>query len=650
MLEQFDLLDQFSRTLVKQQVDIIEFAESDEYCGMQMYPRQRVLLKLMFLQELDGYDEDVLNEWIESTNSGGEVTIVPNIRERVEYLRENDYPHFNTIQLVGGRRSGKGHMTAAAALYKVWNVIQLDNPAQYYGLPQGKDMYVGVVADSQEQAKRFQYSDLQNWIEHCKPLVDEGLLGPVLAETISIYSPNDRERYEALRRKGVQVDKKASIVVAALPKNAGTVRGSASIVLIFDEMAHWRPGESKISDNQVFEAAEPSIRQFQKDAFLFANSSPYSKTGKFYELFGDAIKMDGDRPVFMNHLMIQMPSWEMYKDWEKDRRFHRAIVVDPVYDEILANAEKANPESFKVEYRGQFAEVLDAFLNPDRVDEMFDPRLHHELLGRRLRTQHGPANPFIAFKGHADPSSTTANFGIAIGHVEEIQEERTNAQGESYTVNIPHVIFDFINAFRPEDFENHTIDWLEVIPVLKDLLNRFRPYEFTFDQFESDAPMQILSKSLQDMGIPEVQIFEVTATAPKNKRRALDFKAALNLGRVHAPNPVGDDNERMLALGRDELKFLVDKNGRIEKQDIGPVRTKDIADCIMEVTHALVGDYLQNELAGGDMQLGGQGGYSIGGVMSGSGSDAFSEFYSSYTPGRGDASIDRLRGRRTPKR
>jgi len=39
-----DLISQFGRSLVRKKVGIVEFCESDEFCNMPLYPRQRVLL------------------------------------------------------------------------------------------------------------------------------------------------------------------------------------------------------------------------------------------------------------------------------------------------------------------------------------------------------------------------------------------------------------------------------------------------------------------------------------------------------------------------------------------------------------------------------------------------------------------------------
>src|SRR4051812_39377832 len=107
------IFDQVASLHVKK-VGIEEFAESSEYCNRPLYPRQKVLLKLMFLEELSGEEEDILNLWINGGRDGTEITISSDIRQRVDMLRESGYNHFREVVLVGGRRSSKGYVTGIA--------------------------------------------------------------------------------------------------------------------------------------------------------------------------------------------------------------------------------------------------------------------------------------------------------------------------------------------------------------------------------------------------------------------------------------------------------------------------------------------------------------------------------------------------------
>jgi hypothetical protein len=601
-----DLISQFTSSLVTEKVGIIEFAESDEYCGKPLYPRQRTLLKILFNEELDGYDEDVLNQWIKGDN---DVSIAPGIRKRIEYVRSNKHPHFRLVQFVGGRRSSKGHLTGLAVAYKVYTSTLIEDPLSFFRVPKGKKIHFSILAGKLEQAKETQYSDAYDWIVECKPLKDRKLINKGLAESITVYTPTDLRRIQSLRNSGMRMDKDmASLKVQAFGANPGTLRGIASLVAVFDEYAHILSGEYKQADAALWQALTPSLRQFRQNAMIFTNSSPYNKQGQFYKLYEEALKMDGDEPANMNHFMMQFPSWELYRDWEKDRHFYSVgpVVLPPEEDPEFAQEERNDPEGFKVEYRAQFAEVEHPFLNPDMVDRAFDTTWHYKMLGRPLEPTRG-AMGFMRYKGHGDPATVSANFGIAIGHVEEIDNPDTGNK-ES------HVVFDVVNAFFPDDFENNTIDYLQVTPTIVDLINAFRPFEFTFDQYESTYLIQSISKEIAKNGIP-VNVYETTATKALNMQRANSFKTALNLGRVHVPHPTsykGAGANNPIELAQFELKFLREVNGRVDKQTFGPVKTKDIADCLMAVTDTLIGDTLW-DAPSFDMALGAPGGFSIGG-------------------------------------
>ena len=215
------------------------------------------------------------------------------------------------------------------------------------------------------------------------------------------------------------------------------------------------------------------------------------------------------------------------------------------------------------------------------------------------------------YKFHLDPSSTTAGFGFAIGHTEEFPDKDGDA--------VQHVIFDLIKRWNPKDFPGQTIDWGVVINEVIAYADLFRPFEITFDQFQSAEPIQTLKYSLMERGIEGCAVYVAPSTLESNWFRAETFKTALNHALVHAPadvtvmDPYGPDQE---------LKFLQQKNTggrypRVDKQDIGPVQTKDMADCIMEVVQTLIGNHLQtlmrHRAVDAVMAPGAQGGFRIGG-------------------------------------
>jgi hypothetical protein len=996
------------KNLAVSRIGIEEFAESDNFCDKRLYPRQKLLLKLIFLEELSNHEEDVLNIWISGGRGGSEIKISPNIRDRVNYLREKGYSHFREIALVGGRRSSKGFCTGMALGKVMWDTLQLQDPNREYGIDPDKDIYFSCVAGSEKQAQQFQFADFIGTVGSCSAF--EPYLMKSLETEFRVATPEDLRKQAQLRTRGSKLQRDiAKLRGNALAANAGTLRGSATMAIAqpmfskvwtpkgwttigelqpgsiitgsdgksqkvlkihprgvqpayrvvlsdgssticgadhlwnvnqkdrkvktkplidlfddlykkngehshakwrlpkqpvvegdyklplplhpyllgvmlgdgsmtqrvakfyntdpsiieaisqvlptghvikfrsgigydlvseghknliiralkevgawghlapvkfipercfelsshdrlsllqglldtdgsvsgtsvrfgsssldlaegvialvrsiggyatlhvshrensviignralkpqgeffevcisgldattlfrsevkknkacryiryterhrrivaiesvedtemqcitvsnedglyltddlivthncIDEMAHMIPGESKASADEVYKAATPSLDQFGKDAIILCNSSPYSKVGMFYERHMEAMKeynpvyepgetikgaKDSDNKTNGSPFLftLQYPSWALFEGYKHRQskfqpnfKFRKAITVSPDWDPneldamgklvysdedrsaiVTQRAEEAsNPESFKVERRGQFAEVTDAYLNPELVNRMFagvpdgrDDNGRIILLPYNTNWGQGATNLF-KYKAHLDPSSTTAGFGFALGHPERYVDHQGN--------EVEHVVFDIIKRWNPKDFPGETIQWSYVINEVIGYIDLFRPYEVTFDQFQSAEPIQTLQYALQERGIDGCRVYVKTATLEHNWFRAETFKTALNHSLVHAPNDTTD-----LELASNELKFLQEhrtggRYPRVDKQSFGPVQTKDMADCIMEVVDGLIGNVLAQTMRERASQAvfapGAPGGFRIGGDQGGS--------------------------------
>lgn len=599
--------DNIRREFSQRDVGIEEFCTSPEFCGKTLYPRQLILLKLIFLEEMSGYEEDVLDQWIRGE---GGVEISPKIRERRDWCREQGYSHFSEVDLVGGRRSSKGFLAGLAATRVMYETWKLGDPGTYYGIDPDKEIYFIAVAASLEQAKQNQFADMVSSATRCQAME----VGKVQEESFTIPTAADQQYILEMRNRGIKVGRDFNkLRCKPLAANADTIRGSATIVYIFDEMAWMMEGNSRSSAAQCYEAAKPSTAQFGKDSLIFCQSSPYTKIGKFFDRAGeDAHELYKDQPAFPSLFAFRFPSWELYRDYRRNPRLKEAVMVSPDLDpDTLIERdrikcidaqfeEKANPDKFKVERRGEWAEVINAYLNPAKVEKAFCK----SYMDRPIRMQTSGTYEY-RYKGHADPSSTTAGFGFAMGHLEYFP---SGTQGALE----PHVVFDCVQRWDPGDFVSSTIDQLQVMDEIAVWIQTFRPYEFTFDQFNSQPLIQYLRQSLNEKGIGGVRIGEVVATKQKNWQRWETFKTALNLEMIHIPSDCPD-----AAYAAQELKFLQEKAGRIEKQEIGPVQTKDVADAMVEVVFSLLSSavgWSAGDLGNLSPAMGGQGGYRIGGM------------------------------------
>jgi hypothetical protein len=225
-----------------------------------------------------------------------------------------------------------------------------------------------------------------------------------------------------------------------------------------------------------------------------------------------------------------------------------------------------------ISHNSHWAAAMNAYLNPLRIKQMFS----YEIDGQRLQMQ--ARGKFAQmYAAHGDPSQVGKNFGLAIAHATE-----PDANG------MKHVIFDRLHFWRPGDFEynDFEIDYIAIGEYFEtEVLDAFRPALLTFDQFGGPETMQRLRKHVKAKRYPSrVDIRERTATHPLNWKMAEAFKAALNMGLLHAP---------WYEQAELELTFLQDKgNRKVEHPDSGPVQTDDVADAMINVVYSLIGSQM----------------------------------------------------------
>jgi hypothetical protein len=848
--------------------DPITFVIGEQWLDRgNLYPRQATLLKLFFLRDdlFTEYDHMVLNEWIASFASTGNNGVQTDIYRRIAFLKADGYRWFREILLVMGRRAGKGHISALAFAYVLWNYLSKGDPQGFYGVDPDKQLACFIFAGKKEQAKLNLFGDLYNVITSGPCFTS--YISRAQTDSLTVYAPHDFIRMRKLAERGLDSGRDMATFLFQ-PKESTMMagRGPASFMQGYDEMAHvvasganrsaeevycldpetrvlcadliWRPikdlqagdelvgfdeepvepgGQRKlrhatvrakwktrgaalritfedgtgvvcspnhrwfrVSENcnsgkwvkagytrrdgsagsatrlmvgdyirhlvdpwetdtsheggwlagildgegwvsspkssafkigiaqnpgMVLERAErllkefgfeyarlakhpsrksvcenlevrgiadvlrllgqlrpvrlleksrgvwdgktprgytkhkrivsieelpeqdlidietstgtfvaeglvshnsastPALDQFGKDAFIVEPSSPWQKTGQFYENYQHALEVDEETgaPVYPEVLMIQLASWDIYKDWERAHEielFPAGFTGDlgeyehgdlprlrplkgsiQTYDLAMQRLERANPETFKVERRSDWANVMDAYLNENKVKQIFQPWMGRpERYGRPTLEMQESGLLIQTYKAHADPSKSNCNFGFALGHAEEAEDGTL------------HCVFDKIHHWEPQNWDDGIVDYDEIGEYMVDeIAHKFYPDEITFDQFNSVATIQKINKRLlNEPGPKQVTAYERTATKELNWSRAEVFKTAINMGLVHAP---------YYELAETELSFLIDKGNKVvDHPDSGPVQTKDVADCMFEVVYYFLGKQIQKML------------------------------------------------------
>jgi hypothetical protein len=592
--------------------DIIEFVTSPRFLNQRIYPRQATLLKIIFLQDwlFSSYDYDVIDQWAsgfalpppERRKPGdplyyeGYEGVQPDVLDRIDQMKREERRWFREVINVAGRRGSKGYIGALCGAYIIYCFWSLHNPQEKFNVARAKKLTAFVFAAKREQAKVNQWQDIADVVQDSPFFARWVPKGGVRAESLHLQVPEDRNRQRRRAAMGIDGGDLASIVVVPKESTKTAGRGPASFLQYYDEMA-WIVREYSSADaGEVYDSATPSLDQFRGWEFIYCGSSPWQMLGRFYELYLEGLQIDphSGEPMRPERLVLQLPSWGLYEDWDRAhllprvgfqtrKKFHCIEFNDgrtgyhpfptmgnppQLYDEQMRREERSNPETFKVERLARWATALDAYLNPDQVREAFGRWGDREI----VQEERGIHNR--EYVAHGDPSSSGANFGYAIGHAEGPDER-----------GLRHVVFDQIGAWKPQDFPDHRIDYVYIKDQWVEKIKAFVPTSVSFDQFSSAPIIAFLRQDVEAANLwRRVEIFEKTATKAENWKVAETFKTALNLGLVHAPYD---------ELAYHELIFLQDMgNHSVDKPSSGPVQTKDIYDCLSIVTYLLIGDEL----------------------------------------------------------
>lgn len=549
--------------------DIVTFATHKSFCGKRLYPRQMTLLKLIYLETetMTDYDREVISGWAETFKDFHRpVGVQPDIWDRINYLKSNNFTHFPHVQMVMGRRASKGIMGGIVGAERIAWLYSLGSWQQHFNQVPGQVAEVMVVANSLSQAVTRQFRDIRNTVLNCEYLRPH-IVSDKQTE-FYIRTPGDEQTIAENKIAGITTEREIATIYCKASSSVSTSgRGGTAIAIFYDEMAHMLAGTgSTKTGEEIYDAFQPSLDQFGSAAMTYLASSPFSKIGKFYELYQQGritmdeynqregklktstfieeaaaqdIDVDPDEvsaavaePTF---LVVQLPSWETYKDWDRSRdipirpgrtrmfpRWNSPVQYEPKPDgtpdeRVQYRRMQRNPDKFKVERGAQFATVQDAYLNEVMVDRMFTPPGWRPALECQYQGKLA-----LAYRAHADPSRTNANFGFAIAHLED-------APPDEHGIVWPHVIIDVLKVWKPEDFPEHTIDYVRIGEELDDYLTRFPSIaKMTYDQFNSAGFI-----AHQKRAFPNIRVLEKTFTVKENQDRFEKFKSALNLGWVH---------------------------------------------------------------------------------------------------------------------
>jgi hypothetical protein len=301
-----------------------EFVTGRDFLNLEsLYPRQLTALKLIFLEldDLTDYDVGVISEWtsefkLVEGHDGlrrfeGSYGLPPDILERAERCRAEGRPWFHDVIAPTGRRAGKGFLMSICCAGILWRLFcHPGGPHNLLPVLGIKRLNISVFAGKKDQAVGNLWRDIVELILNA-PCFEPYVANKPRGDTLLLYSPSQLQ-------DGRRPDPdRALIEIVARESTRVSGRGPASVALFFDEMAYMVPTGLTRSADEVYIGAEPANRQFGHYGFIGQVSSPWTKTDRFYDNYQSVLRVDDDgHSLHHESLVLQVPSWEMYRDWE----------------------------------------------------------------------------------------------------------------------------------------------------------------------------------------------------------------------------------------------------------------------------------------------------------------------------------------------
>ncbi len=536
---------------------ITKWAEDPKgLAGPRLYPRQKTLLKLMLPhEELTPYDEEVVEEWTQNFKRGSEsIGVSPDIMHRREVLQQRGHPWFRYVLNISGRRGSKGLLGAIMFAYQAFRLCYMQNPQGYYGIAPGKELACFIFGTSEDQAKEALFFDVSEAIRF-GPCFNEYRSSVDTTYKIALKTKADQTRQDILRKRG---DRKevASIVITARPTISRSGRGPAAWAMGFDEIAHVlsRTGSPQGAEELVG-AAIPAMDQVREEAFAYMPSSPWQKLGVAWDIYGDGLRTRKGEPLSPEIMIIQLTSFDAYEDWQDPKATGGVTLNRPPseYNEIMRSEERRDPAKFRVERRGQWAEVLDQYLYGPTVDRLFKPipafskwpddwydrvDLSEDEGGfdpADVRTL-APSDGIVKwnYRAHLDPARSQHRCVLMIAHTEQWLHEIEDERGRLIMIPFDHVIQDGLWAWDPVNYPDHTLPYEEITYEIAQICMRyFTLKELTTDQY-GFMLLPLLRQEIGRRMRRPPRIIEKDTTGPAKKRRWERAKTAMGLAWCHS--------------------------------------------------------------------------------------------------------------------
>jgi len=435
-------------------VDIMTFCDSPEFLNLpvnnlHLFISQKIVLKCFYMGSKGNESVCLTPEEIAWLNEMKQFKVL----EKLHKLDSGQKTLFSELILVLGRRSSKTVLASIIACYEIYKLLKVGNgdPYKYYDIPYDQEIAVVNVATSRKQAGRL-FSHIKARIRN-SPFFRKRVAKPPTAEEIRILTDTDIKK---LNDPEITIPVEGSLVLICGHSNPDSLRGYASICIIFDELAFYDEAE-KVSGSEFYAALTPSVADFGGDGRIVEISSPGPKTGIFYKLWDKS------------HTVESMISFQVATWLFNPKKY-------PYDHPELVKFKSLDPGRFEVEYGAEWPEggAYGLFFPEQVVKQCI------KLEGKDESPQREGEYYF-----HVDPAKNGNRYVLVAVRKTLFRDLAGHL--------CPRIFLAFCKQFDPDpqigvDIEKTDAEVLE-------LCYKYHPTVITYDQWNSEASIQKLVRA-----------------------------------------------------------------------------------------------------------------------------------------------------------
>ncbi len=385
--------------------------------------------------------------------------------------------HYKELLDVCGRKSAKSLRSSALLLFEAYKLMtRFSDPHAYYGIPSKKGIFCQLLASNREQAQDVNFDYVRSFAS----------TSPYFHDKIKNCT-ND----ELILQKNIHIK--------VYNSSSRSARGESSMMIIFDEAAHWIVDRSNLSFEEIYAAAMPNLKVMKHegkpaDSRSIITTSPGAKQGLVWEMFRTGNQERVIQPTLEAgenpwRLVWQSETWSMNPKYKFECR-NCAHATDVRHVGCLtcdSNEMKIewikSPDRFMQEYGALFVDTCDPALSRLNIDACIDDKIVTSLI---MQEKIKPR--VIAL----DPGLSGDAYALIMCHMEE-----------------NYIIVDLIKTWNAID-RDHPIQLRLVQEYVEKLCGLYNIVGIVVDQFQSASTVQ----ALQAKGLPAVC---VPATAKSNQ-------------------------------------------------------------------------------------------------------------------------------------